>query len=113
MQEIDALGTALIQLGLKDKRIAIIAKNRYEWCISYLATMNGVGIVVPLDKSLPDNEIGDSLRRSRADAVIFESKYLKVMENIKEKHNNDVKQYICMDKVSKQDMEDKIGRAHV
>ena len=104
--DIDALGTALIQLGLKDKRIAIIAKNRYEWCISYLATMNGVGIVVPLDKSLPDNEIGDSLRRSRADAVIFESKYLKVMENIKEKHNNDVKQYICMDKVSKQDMED-------
>ena len=31
------LGTSLIHLGLKGKRIAIIAPNRYEWRISYLA----------------------------------------------------------------------------
>lgn len=31
------LGTGLINLGLTGKRIAIIAPNRYEWCISYLA----------------------------------------------------------------------------
>ena len=28
---IDALGTALIDIGLKDKRIAVIGENRYEW----------------------------------------------------------------------------------
>lgn len=28
---IDNLGTALIDIGLKDKRIAVIGENRYEW----------------------------------------------------------------------------------
>lgn len=36
------LGTALIDLGLKDKRVAIISKNRYEWALTYFAVMNGV-----------------------------------------------------------------------
>ena len=50
-QMIDALGTALINMGLKGKRIAIISENRYEWEIAYLAIVCGTGIVVPLDKS--------------------------------------------------------------
>ena len=32
-EDVKALGTALISLGLKDKRMAIISNNRYEWCI--------------------------------------------------------------------------------
>lgn len=36
------LGTALIDLGLKDKRVAIIGKNRYEWALTYITVMNGV-----------------------------------------------------------------------
>lgn len=96
-EDIDALGTALIDLGLKDKKIAIIANNRYEWCISYLATLCGVGIVVPLDKSLPAGEIESLLQRSYADAVIFEDKYSEIMENIKQNSTNNVEYYICMD----------------
>ena len=41
-KEINALGTALIDLGYKDKRIAVIGKNRYEWVISYASVINGV-----------------------------------------------------------------------
>jgi len=33
-ENINSFGTALIQLGLKDERIAIISKNRYEWALS-------------------------------------------------------------------------------
>lgn len=40
---VDSLGTALIELGLKDKRIAIIGPNRYEWEIAYLAVACGTG----------------------------------------------------------------------
>ena len=47
---IDALGTLLIDLELKNKRIGIIGENRYEWEIAYLAVVCGTGIVVPLDK---------------------------------------------------------------
>ena len=54
---VNSLGTQLIKLGLKGKRIAIIGENRYEWQIAYLSVVCGTGIVVPLDKSLPENEL--------------------------------------------------------
>ena len=69
--DVDALGTALINLGLKGKRIALIGENRYEWGVSYLSSVNGTGIVVPLDRELPQNEIESLLIRSKASAVIF------------------------------------------
>ena len=62
---INYLGTKLIEMGLKGKRIAIIGENRYEWEIAYLAIVCGVGIVVPLDRSLPENELEKLVERSR------------------------------------------------
>ena len=55
-EETDALGAYLISLGLKNKKIAILSQNRYEWMSVYFAVVNGVGIVVPLDRSLPADE---------------------------------------------------------
>ena len=56
---IDYLGTKLIDLGLKDKRIAVIGENRYEWQIAYLSAVCGTGTVVPFDNEtfdmLPSN----------------------------------------------------------
>ncbi len=101
-EDINKLGTALIDLGLESKRIAIIANNRYEWCLTYLATLCGVGIVVPLDKSLPTGEIESLLKRSYANAVVFENKYSEIMESIKKNGDNDIEQYICMDKTEKE-----------
>lgn len=100
-EDINKLGTALIDLGLEGKKIAIIANNRYEWCLAYLATLCGVGVVVPLDKSLPEGEIENLIKRSYANAVIFEDKYSDIMEEIKSNGENDVEQYICMDKENK------------
>jgi long-chain acyl-CoA synthetase len=96
-EDINKLGTALIDMGLQGKRIAIIANNRYEWCLAYLTTLCGVGIVVPLDKSLPAGEIESLLQRSYADAVIFEDKYSETMENIRKNGSNNIKYYISMD----------------
>lgn len=62
---IDSLGTALIDMGLKDKKIAVIGENRFEWEIAYLAIVCGTGIVVPLDKALPENELELLIERSR------------------------------------------------
>ena len=45
------LGTALIKKGFLNKRIAVIGKNSYNWCVSYLAA-SIVGIVVPIDKRI-------------------------------------------------------------
>ena len=70
-EEINALGTKLINIGLKDKRVAIMSKNRYEWVLAYVAVLNGTGIAVPLDKGLPEEETESSLQRSYADCIIF------------------------------------------
>ena len=94
---IDALGTALIDLGLQGKRIAIIGKNRYEWEIAYLAIACGTGTVVPLDKSLPDNEIISLAERSEAKAIVFEEKYLEIIKKIKNENLSQIKKYICLD----------------
>ena len=72
---INALGTALIDLGLKDKRIAVIGENRFEWEIAYLAIVCGVGTVVPLDKSLPENELKRLIERSNVEAIFYSEKY--------------------------------------
>ena len=45
------LGTALIDCGYKDKRIAVIGENSYNWCLAYFAVSCGVGVTVPLDKA--------------------------------------------------------------
>ena len=69
--DVNALGTALIELGLSGKRIAIISENRYEWAVAYLAVVNGTGVVVPLDKELPVSELKSLLLRSKSDAVFY------------------------------------------
>ena len=94
--DIDALGTALIGLGLKDKKIALIGENRYEWSTSYLGVCNGTGIIVPLDRELPQNEIDNCMQRSYTDAIIFSGTVLKNMENIM-KNPGTCKYFINMD----------------
>lgn len=96
-EDITNLGTSLISLGLKGKRIAIIAPNRYEWCISYLAITTSGMIVVPLDKALPDNEIESSIIRSEVEAVIFDKKYIDVFKNLESNAECKLKHFVCMD----------------
>lgn len=95
--DVDSLGTALINLGLKDKRIAVIGDNRYEWGVSYLAVSNGTGIVVPLDKALPNNEIESLIIRSGVEAIFYTNKYDEIINELKSKKNTDLKYFISMD----------------
>ena len=95
--DIKALGTKLVNMGLKDKRIAVISENRYEWGIVYLAVVTGAGIIVPLDKSLPDNEIENLIIRSEVEAIFYSKKYDEVMNKIKKENNTKVKYFISMD----------------
>lgn len=96
-EQVKFFGNGLFQLGMKSKRIAIIGKNRYEWILSYVAVLLGDITVVPLDKGLTDTEIENSLKQSKADAIIFEEKYLEIMQALKEKTN--LQELICMDKI--------------
>ena len=83
---VDGLGTKLIDMGLKDKRIAVIGENRYEWEIAYLSIVCGTGTVVPLDKSLPENELESLIERAKAEAIICSQKYVEILKKTKLKY---------------------------
>lgn len=72
--DVDALGTRLIDLGLKGEKIAVIGENSYKWVVSYLGTTNGTGVVVPLDKELPTKEIINLLKRAEVSAIVCSQK---------------------------------------
>lgn len=95
--DINSLGTAMIEMGLKGKRIAIISENRYEWEVAYLAICCGTGVVVPLDKALPENEIESLIVRSDAEAIFYSKKYDDTMAKIQKQGNTKLKYFISMD----------------
>ena len=94
---IDALGTSLIDLELKNKRIGIIGENRYEWEVAYLAVVCGTGTVVPLDKSLPENELEALVERSEIEAIFYSDKHSESIEKIRLNPKNKLKHLISMD----------------
>ena len=97
LNDINALGTKLINMGLSDKRIAIISDNRYEWALAYMAIACGTGVVVPLDKMLPANELEALIIRSGVEAIFYSSKYDEVMQDIRNRKTTDLRYYISMD----------------
>lgn len=101
--DINELGTALIELGLKDKRIAVISENRYEWGVAYLSVVTGTGVIVPLDRALPDNEIESLILRSEVEAIFYSNKYNEVMNRLKEQGNTNIKYFISMDLEKQED----------
>ena len=94
---IDALGTALISFNLKGKRIAVIGENRFEWEIAYLAIACGTGIVVPLDKSLPENELKRLIERSEVEAIFYSGKYEDKLKKMVLEGTGKLKHLISMD----------------
>lgn len=100
---VDNLGTALIDMGLKNKRIAIIGENRYEWEVAYLSVVCGTGLVVPLDKSLPENELESLIERSEVEAIFYSKKYEDTLTKIKYNQNNKLKHLISFDNLENTD----------
>ncbi len=100
LEQINSLGTKLYDMGLKNKRIAILGRNRYEWTLGHLASLLGGIISIPLDKDLQIDELENSLIRSKADAIYFDEKYIEKIEEIKNRNTTNVKEYICMSKLT-------------
>lgn len=103
VNDVNALGTKLIDLGLKDKRIAVISENRYEWGIAYLAVVCGTGIVVPMDRALPENEIRSLIERSEVEVIIYSKKYDEIMRRVRADGISKIKYYISMDREKEED----------
>ena len=95
-EDVKAMSTKLLSMGLEGKRVAIISHNQYQWPVSYMAINTGNMVCVPLDYLLPENEIENLLLRSDAEAIIFDGKFLEIFKNIKKKNTTKLKYYINM-----------------
>ena len=100
VDDVEYIGTALIDLQLSGENIAVVGENAYEWIVSYAAVIGGVGIGVPLDRLLPESEVRSLLRRGKVRAVFYHPKHHEMMLSIAEKINDDhldVTYFFCMD----------------
>lgn len=100
--KMNALGTAFLDLGLSNSFVAVLSENRFEWCLTYLSVANGVGVIVPLDKELPENEIAALLARSNSKAIITSATYLDSIKKVKS-GIPELEYVICMDDIDGKD----------
>ena len=98
LNDINAFGTKLFDLGFQDKRVAIVGRNRYEWVVAHLANLLGGMVSIPLDKELQLEELEESLIRSKADIIVFDKKYTENITKIKLRNKTNLSKYICMEK---------------
>ena len=85
-EKINGLGTYMLnELNLKDKKVAVIGENSHKWYVTYMAVVCGVGIIVPIDRNIPENEVLNLLERAKVDAIVYSSRKKDTINNIKDK----------------------------
>ena len=97
-RQVQELGTALIDFGLKGERIAVLGENSFHWCLAWLAVPCGVGTVVPLDKGLQKEELKSLIQRSNAKAIFADSKFFEILEEIKASGDTNLSLIFGLDK---------------
>ena len=98
LEDINSFGASLYDFNLKDSRIAVMGRNRYEWAVAHLSNLLGGIVSVPLDKELQVGELEESLIRSKVKAIVFDGKYKELIEEIKKRGKTVIEKFICMDK---------------
>lgn len=79
-EDINAFGTWMYKNKIKDKHVAIIGKNSYEWLVAFLACVNGGNVAVAVDKSLPANEISELLKLADVDCAMVTDQYVEKVD---------------------------------
>lgn len=71
-QDSEKFSAALDEIGEKNTHVAILGATSYEWVITYMGTVNGGNVAVPIDAQLPDNEICDLLVRADVTTLVYD-----------------------------------------
>lgn len=91
------IGNALLNMGIgRGDRIGILAENRLEWPIAYLAVTSIGATAVTLDIFLTDREIATVLETCTPRMVFTSNKYLSKITAAQEKLSS-LRQVVCFD----------------
>ncbi len=78
--KVKQLGTALYEIGLGGKHVAIVSENSYNWIVTFFAIVCGGGVAVPIDKELPDKDISMLISKGDAEAVFHSRAYIDTVK---------------------------------
>ena len=94
--DVKSLGTALLDMGMEGKRIAVLAESRPEWLTAYMAAICTGGVVVPLDKELVDEQIKNFLELADTDVLFYSESFSDKIREMADLLPG-IKYFVCFD----------------
>lgn len=85
------LGQYLLKAGLKTGHVALLGASSYEWITAYIGTMYAGMVIIPLDKELNAESLGEEILQSDADILLYDMEYAEVAQNILSLTNGNIK----------------------
>ncbi len=85
LEHMNRLGTAFAELGIMGGRVAIIGETHPHYMTAYFATVNGGGVIIPLDRDLGDDDIAGFVRVSEATALVYTESFSRRIDGLHEK----------------------------
>jgi long-chain acyl-CoA synthetase len=83
LDHMNKLGTAFAELGLMGGRVAVIGDTHPHYMTAYFATVNGGGVIIPLDRDLTDDAVAGFLNISEASALVYTASIAPRVPNIR------------------------------
>lgn len=80
--DVEALGTRMLELGWKGRKIAVTGQGCYEWFVTYMAIVNGVGVVLPVDKVFDAEAVENVLKTADCDIIFYTGSEEKKIDSI-------------------------------
>lgn len=81
----ESFSNVLEKLGALNQHIAMIGLTSYQWLVSYLGTVNSGSVAVPLDVSLPAEEICELIHRADVTVLVLDEVRKDVTAIIKDR----------------------------
>ncbi len=91
-----SIGTALMDMGVLDKHIAMLGENSYNWICVYLSVLQGNGVFVPIDKELAAEPMCHVLNESDSEVLFYTKRFSGFVKENRDKFPK-VKTFIAID----------------
>ncbi len=92
--DVRALGTEEISMGLRDKKCAIIGTCSKGWIYTYFSLMAIGAVTVPLDKEMPADDLAATIAKAECTAVFYGAEVAAKLPVIRESSGAGL--FICM-----------------